>query len=139
MDHQALQALLESLVERWEGEVVEFKRAGNDYSSDKIGRYFSALANEANLRNQDRAWLVFGVDNRTRWVADGGTDYRPQPERLHNLKMEVSDSTEPSVTLREIHELKLDEGRVLLFEIPAAPLGLPIAWKGHYTPAPGRA
>jgi len=132
MDHQALQALLESLVERWEGEVVEFKRAGNDYSSDKIGRYFSALANEANLRNQDRAWLVFGVDNRTRWVADGGTDYRPQPERLHNLKMEVSDSTEPSVTLREIHELKLDEGRVLLFEIPAAPLGLPIAWKGHY-------
>lgn len=55
MDHQALQALLESLVERWEGEVVEFKRAGNDYSSDKIGRYFSALANEANLRNQDRA------------------------------------------------------------------------------------
>lgn len=67
MDHQALQALLESLVERWEGEVVEFKRAGNDYSSDKIGRYFSALANEANLRNQDRAWLVFGVDNRTRW------------------------------------------------------------------------
>ena len=132
MDHQALRELLESLVERWEGEVVEFKRAGNDYSSDKIGRYFSALANEANLRNQDRAWLVFGVDNRTRWVADGGTDYRPQPERLHNLKMEISDSTEPSVTLREIHELKLDEGRVLLFEIPAAPLGLPIAWKGHY-------
>lgn len=132
MNDQALQALLESLIERWEGEVVEFKRAGNDYSSDKIGRYFSALANEANLRSQDRAWLVFGVDNRTRRVADGGTDYRPQPERLHNLKMEISDSTEPSITLRDIHELQLDAGRVLLFEIPAAPLGLPIAWKGHY-------
>lgn len=132
MDRQALQALLETLLERWEGEVVEFKRAGNDYSSDKIGRYFSALANEANLRNQERAWLVFGVDNATRQVAEGGTDYRPQPERLHHLKMEISDCTEPSVTLRDIHELKLDAGRVLLFEIPAAPLGLPIAWKGHY-------
>lgn len=132
MDRQALQTLLDSLIERWEGEVVEFKRAGNDYSSDKIGRYFSALANEANLRNQERAWLVFGVDNRTRKVEGGGTDYRPQPERLHNLKMEISDSTEPSITLRNIHELQLDEGRVLLFEIPAAPLGLPIAWKGHY-------
>lgn len=132
MDRQALQALLETLLERWEGEVVEFKRAGNDYSSDKIGRYFSALANEANLRNQERAWLVFGVDNSTRQVAECGTDYRPQPERLHHLKMEISDCTEPSVTLRDIHELKLDTGRVLLFEIPAAPLGLPIAWKGHY-------
>lgn len=132
MDRQALQALLETLLERWEGEVVEFKRAGNDYSSDKIGRYFSALANEANLRNQERAWLVFGVDNSTRQVAECGTDYRPQPERLHHLKMEISDCTEPSVTLRDIHELKLDTGRVLLFEIPASPLGLPIAWKGHY-------
>lgn len=132
MDRQALQVLLDTLLERWENEVVEFKRAGNDYSSDKIGRYFSALANEANLRNQERAWLVFGVDNGTRQVAEGGTDYRPQPERLHHLKMEISDCTEPSVTLRDIHELKLDAGRVLLFEIPAAPLGLPIAWKGHY-------
>jgi len=130
MDRQALQALLGSLIERWEGEVVEFKRAGNDYSTDKIGMYFSALANEANLRNQDRAWLVFGVDNHSRKPV--GTDYRQKPEHLHSLKMQISDSTEPSITLRNIHELLLEEGRMLLFEIPAAPLGMPIAWKGHY-------
>lgn len=34
MDAQALQALLDSLIECWENEVVEFKRAGNDYSID---------------------------------------------------------------------------------------------------------
>lgn len=130
MDSKALQSLLATLIERWENEVVEFKRAGDGYSTDDIGKYFSALANEANLRNQDRAWLVFGVDNRSRKAV--GSDYRPEPERLHGLKMQISAGTEPAVTLRNIHELLLADGRVLLFEIPAAPLGMPIAWKGHY-------
>jgi len=130
MDVQALRALLAELIKGWENEVVEFKRAGHDYSTDTIGKYFAALANEANLRNHDRAWLVFGVDNRTRKVV--GTDYRPKPEHLQSLKMQIADDAEPSITLRNIHELLLAEGRVLLFEIPAAPLGMPIAWKGHY-------
>lgn len=130
MNDQALHTLLAALIARWENEVVEFKRAGSDYPTDGIGKYFSALANEANLRNQERAWLVFGVDNRTRKAV--GSDYRPEPERLHGLKLQVSESTEPSITLRNIHTLQVDGERVLLFEIPAAPLGLPIAWKGHY-------
>lgn len=130
MDSKALQALLVTLIERWENEVVEFKRAGDGYSTSDIGKYFSALSNEANLRNQDRAWLVFGVDNHHRKVV--GSDYRPELERLHGLKMQISADTEPAITLRNIHELMLAEGRVLFFEIPAAPLGMPIAWKGHY-------
>lgn len=130
MDNAALQALLTTLIARWENEVAEFKRAGDRYSTDDIGKYFSALANEANLRDQDRAWLVFGVDNKTRQVV--GTDYRPEPTRLQGLKMQVAEATEPSITLRNIHELAHPDGRVLLLEIPAAPLGMPVAWKGHY-------
>ena len=133
MDKQALQALqtlLDQLIARWEGEVVEFKRAGDGFSTSDIGKYFSALANEANLRNEEKAWLVFGVDNASRCVV--GTDYRPEPERLHSLKMQISGDTEPSITLRDIHELHTAAGRVLLLEIPAAPQGMPIAWKGHY-------
>lgn len=130
MDSKALQELLTTLIARWENEVVEFKRAGDGFSTDDIGKYFSALANEANLRDQDRAWLVFGVDNKTRKVV--GTDYRPEPPRLQSLKMQMAEATEPSITLRNIHELAHPDGRVLLLEIPAAPLGLPVAWKGHY-------
>lgn len=130
MNAEQLQALLDSLVARWESEVVEFKRAGDGFSTSEIGKYFSALANEANLRNQERAWLIFGVDNATRSVV--GTDYRPQPERLQSLKMQISDGTEPSITLRDIHELQALGGRVLLLEVPAAPVGIPIAWQGHY-------
>jgi len=130
MDKTALEALLAHLIARWEGEVVEFKRASDGYSTSDIGKYFSALANEANLRNEEKAWLVFGVDNDSRQVV--GTDYRPEPDRLQSLKMQISSDTEPSITLRDIHELKTDQGRVLLLEIPAAPQGMPIAWKGHY-------
>lgn len=130
MDNATLSALLATLIETWENEVVEFKRAGDGFSTDDIGKYFSALANEANLRNRERGWLVFGVDNKARQVV--GTDYRPETARLHSLKMQMAEATEPSITLRDIHELAHADGRVLLFEIPAAPLGMPVAWKGHY-------
>ena len=130
MDQAALSTLLDGLIATWENEVVEFKQAGNEYDSDKIGEYFSALSNEANLRGVDRAWLVFGVHNKSRAVV--GTDYRLDPERLQSQKGQIAQSTEPSITFREIHVLKHPAGRVILFEIPPAPRGIPIAWKGHY-------
>lgn len=130
MTSTELNNLLEQLIAAWENEVVEFKQVGTDYSTDRIGEYFSALSNEANLRNIDRAWLVFGINNKTRTVV--GSDYRIELERLHGLKNQIAQSTEPSITLREIHVLSHPQGRVVLFEIPAAPRGIPIAWKGHY-------
>ena len=42
------------LIVDWENEVVEFKAAGEDYSTGTIGKYFSALSNEANLRGNVR-------------------------------------------------------------------------------------
>jgi ATP-dependent DNA helicase RecG len=130
MEHAQLLDLLHELIAAWESEVVEFKQATNDFDTDRIGEYFSALSNEANLRGAERAWLVFGVQDKTRMVV--GTHYRPEPERLQSLKNQIAQGTEPSVTLRHIHELLTDQGRVVLFEIPSAPRGMPIAWKGHY-------
>ena len=130
MNQAELLSLLDGLLATWENEVVEFKQAGNDYKTDKIGEYFSALTNEANLRGKEKAWLVFGVNNKSRKVC--GSDYRPEPERLQSTKMQMADNTEPSVTFRNIYELRHRFGRVVLFEIPAAPSGMPIAWKGHY-------
>lgn len=130
MNRAALQTLLTSLIATWENEVVEFKEAGDNYPTSDIGKYFSALSNEANLRGVEKAWLVFGVSNESRAVT--GTDYRTQPDRLQSLKMQMAENSEPSITFRNIHELNGDSGRVILFEIPAAPRGMPIAWKGHY-------
>ncbi|MBT3471543.1 MAG: transcriptional regulator [Gammaproteobacteria bacterium] len=130
MEAVQLQGLLVQLVADWESEVVEFKSVKDSYSTSDIGKYFSALSNEANLRDQERAWLVFGVDDRTRQVV--GSDYRKDHGRLQSLKHQITQGTTPAVTLREIHELETDRGRVILFEIPAAPQGMPIAWQGYY-------
>lgn len=130
MAHDELTPLLARLIATWENEVVEFKQAGNDYSTDDIGKYFSALSNEANLHGVECGWLIFGVNNKSRSVV--GTDYRPQADRLQSLKMQIAENAEPRITFRDIHELHHADGRVVLFEIPAAPGGIPIAWKGHY-------
>jgi ATP-dependent DNA helicase RecG len=125
-----LTTLLERLIAAWEGEVVEFKRASGDFNTDKIGSYFSALTNEANLRGVERGWLVFGVDDKTRKVV--GTNYRPERERLESVKQQIVTGTEPRLTFREIHELAHPDGRVLLFEVAAAPRGLPVSWQGRF-------
>lgn len=125
-----LENTLKDLIQTWENEVIEFKEANDNFPTSDIGKYFSALSNEANLRSKDRAWLVFGVHNKTRKVV--GTDYRMEPERLQSLKMQISQRTEPSVTFRNIHEVVTDGLRVILFEIPSAPIGIPISWNGHY-------
>lgn len=131
MNQSTLEGILQSLIATWENEVVEFKEANDNFPTSEIGKYFSALANEANLRERDTAWLVFGVNDKSRAIV--GTDYRLQSDRLQSTKKQVSDGTEPSVTFRNIHALKLASGdRVVMFEIPAAPAGMPIAWNGYY-------
>ncbi len=130
MNSEQLQHRLATLLANWEGECVEFKDANDNFSTSDIGKYFSSLANEANLRGRDASWLIFGVDNKTRKII--GTTYRENPERLDSLKQQIAQGTDPSVTFRDIHELRLPEGRVLLFEIPPAPRGIPIAWNRYY-------
>lgn len=125
-----LTSLLDRLTADWESEVVEFKEAANDFSTDRIGRYFSALSNEANLRGARAAWLVFGVSDKTHDVV--GSSYRLDRERLHSLKNQVAQDTEPRTTFRDVHVLDHPDGRVVLMEVPAAPRGLPISWKGFY-------
>ena len=130
MDQVELKSLLDELIARWDGEVVEFKQADKDYKTSEIGKYFSALANEANLRGAESGWLIFGVNNKSRTVV--GTNYRPDTEQLNGLKHQMAQGTEPSITFRAIYELHHAAGRTLLFEIPAAPRGMPVAWQGHF-------
>ena len=55
MNPDEMNALLASLIDGWENEVVEFKAGGDGFSTSEIGKYFSALSNEANLRGVERA------------------------------------------------------------------------------------
>lgn len=113
-----------------ENEVVEFKEAKTSYDAEKLGKYFSALSNEANLQEQGRAWLVFGVKDRGAEII--GSQYRRETAHLMKIKEEIGNHTTGNLTFTRIHEVWMDGKRVILFEIPAAPQGIPIAWKRHY-------
>lgn len=113
-----------------ENEVVEFKEAKTSYDPEKLGKYFSALSNEANLQEQGRAWLVFGVKDKGAQII--GSQYRRESAHLMKIKEEIGNHTTGNLTFTRIHEEQIEGKRVLLFEIPAAPQGIPIAWKRHY-------
>lgn len=113
-----------------ETEWLEFKEAKETFGFDDLGKYFSGLSNEANLKGQHSAWLIFGIkDKPPRMIV--GTRFRIDPFKLNSLKHEISQHTN-GLSFQEIYELLLPEGRVLLFQIPAAPAGMPTSWKGHY-------
>ena len=120
-----------------ETEWVEFKEAKTNFDSDDLGKYFVALCNEANLKGEPAGWLVFGVQDKPRKVI--GTQYRPHRASLDSLKQEIATHTTGRITFKEIHEFLLPEGRAVMFEIPPAPQGIPVAWKGHFYGRDGHA
>lgn len=122
--------LLFLLSAKSETEILEFKEAKNNFDFDKLGKYFSALCNEANLSGKNEAWLVFGVKDKGHIIV--GTQFRPNPSDLQSLKAEIANHTTNRITFIEIHEVITDSGRVVMFQIPPAPNGIPVAWKGHY-------
>lgn len=129
--------ILENLMARWEYEIVEFKEAKSHYDTDKIGRYFSAISNEANLRQQQYGWLVFGVSEKGKVRHVVGSAYKKgEKTLLEKFKYEISRDTTNGMTFYDIIEIfPVVDGvakRVLMFKIPAAATGIPTDWKTNY-------
>ncbi len=96
MTEQEMTGLLSRLISNWEDEVVEFKSGGKGFSSDEIGKYFSALSNEANLRGLEAAWLVFGVHNKTRKII--GTELIDYIGKFNGLtRKQINDNMIPEI------------------------------------------
>lgn len=125
--------LLQELMERWEYEIVEFKSATGGYSEDKIGQYFSAISNEANLAGKQYGWFVLGV-SETGERHPVGTAFKKGPVTLlERFKYTISQNTTDAMTFLDIIELYPivdgDPTRILMFKIPAAVAGMPTEWK----------
>lgn len=137
MTKRDLHALLERLrAMPTEVEWLEFKEARASFDPESVGRYFSALANEANLKSEPEGWLVLGIHDKKKDAAGkrivAGTSFKQGISAQNELKKLVADHTTHRATFRDIHELTVDGKRVLMFEIPPAPPGVPISWKGHF-------
>ena len=97
--------ILEMLMECWEFEIVEFKEAKSNYDTDKIGKYFSAISNEANLRQQQYGWLIFrvGEQNKTKQVV--GISFKKGDKSLiEHFKFEISRDTANGMTCFNLHQ-----------------------------------
>lgn len=128
--------ILQDLMERWEYEIVEFKEAKGSYSEDKIGQYFSAISNEANLKQQQFGWFILGVSESKERHPVGTSFKQGNPSLLEKFKYEIAKETTDGMTFLDIIELypvyEGKECRVLMFKVPAAVAGMPTEWKTRY-------
>ena len=58
--------------------------------------------------------------------------FRPSRKDLDSLKGEIAKRTTNHITFIEIYELLFHHCRVVMFQIPPAPRGIPVAFDGHY-------
>lgn len=132
-NQKTLEETLSILISRCENELVEFKEAKGNYDTHKLGQYFSAISNEANLKNKQYGWLIFGVQDKDHHII--GTNYKDM-KSLEKLKHEIATSTTGGISFMDIFELypKVDgkQKRVVMFKIPSAVTAIPTGWKNRY-------
>lgn len=124
---EKLKYKIKNMIENTENEVVEFKEARTNYSFNDMGKYFSALSNEANIRDSQEAWIIFGVADNKEIV---GTEFRKMKGSLQSLKKEITNGTNEKLTFLEIYELNINGHRIIAFQIPPAIRGIPTTWRG---------
>lgn len=111
--------MIRDLLAAPEDENLEFKQARRSFEFDEAGRYCCALANSGGGR------LVLGVtDKRPRKVV--GTEAF---QNLERTRLGLIQGLRLDVRLREIAH---PDGRVLIFEVPARPIGLPVQFDGMH-------
>jgi len=128
MDQSTLLDILERLRSLpQEPATAEFKSNWND--PEDIGAYLSALANSAVLEGHDRAWLVWGVDDKTHDIR--GTSFDPFAAKgagNQGLIMWLQQGTSPRADF-SFHACEHRLGRVIMLEI-YPPRSAPVAFQG---------
>lgn len=124
-------SLVRSLLADVETEVVEYKEAKQSFDFERLGRYFSALSNESNLRNAECGWLLFGITDKREIC---GTAFRKEGQRpsigLRSLKHKIAEGLNNGLTFEEIYEFDIDGKRVVAFQIPPCEFASPTTWRG---------
>ncbi len=110
---------LRLLMEGKEDEHCEFKEAKHKFSFDELCEYCVAFANEKGGK------LVMGVTNNKPRLVVGSKAFPKVEEEKFKLLQALNFRV-------NIHELDLQEGRVLVFDTPSRPIGTPLQFKGRF-------
>lgn len=100
-----------------ETEWLEFKK--NWFDQEHVGKYVSGLANSAILHDQDRAYLIFGIDDTTHDVV--GTQIRLKDEKVGGQIYEhwLCNSLSPRINI-EFCSFDYDEKHIEIIVIDPA-------------------
>lgn len=104
----------------------EFKHNNSD--PQEIGEYVSALANTAALFNQEHAFMIWGIDDKTHDVL--GTTFDPHIVKKGNQSLDlwISTQLEPQVQFY-FHKIRYCDADVVLLEIGRA-FSTPVKFRG---------
>lgn len=93
-----------------------------------IGEYISALSNSATICNKEKAYILWGINDKTHEIE--GTSFSPKKAKKGNEEIEnwLVGGLKPRVDFRFI-EVNKDKGKVVVIEIPAA-VNTPTSFKG---------
>ena len=112
----------ESLVKRLcqfnnDTEWVEFK-ANND-DPDLMGEYISALSNSALICGREKAYVLWGIDDKTHKIV--GTSFHPKSSKIGNEELEnwLARALNPRVDFKFV-ELEINGFNVVVLEISQA-------------------
>ncbi len=114
-----MQDHLKELLESKESEHLEFKEAKNSYEFEDLVKYCVALANEKGGR------FVLGVSDKLPRKVVGSHAF----PNVDQTKANVSERLHLRVDAQVIQH---PDGRVVVFEVPSRPIGMPIQYKGAY-------
>ena len=110
---------LENWMKNKENERLEFKEAKESYNLEKLVKYSAALANEGGGK------MILGITDHLPRKVVGTRAF----QNLESIKADLIQRLHLRVDSEEIFH---PDGRVLVFNIPPRPLGMPIQLKGTY-------
>ena len=105
---------------------IEFKH--NNCDPQEIGAYVSALSNTAALFNQEHAFLIWGIDDKTHEII--GTTFIPQEAKVGNqgLELWISTQLDPQIQFY-FHTTEIEGYPIVLLEISRAH-SAPVKFRG---------
>ena len=102
-----------------EGERLEFKEAKTRFDFEKLVKYCVALANEGG------GMMVLGVTDKPPRKVVGSQAFcnleRTKAGLIARLRLRL-----------DVEEIKHPDGRVLVFQVPPRPIGVPLEYRGAY-------
>ena len=111
--------ILQTWMNAKENEHLEFKEAKKNFHFEELVNYCVALANEGGGR------MILGVTDKLPRKVVGSRAF----SNLERTKAGLIDR----VRLRiDVEEIPHPDGRVLIFQVPSRPIGMPIQYKGAY-------